>query len=111
MTVEALDLAENPSRATVTFGIDINIDGLLAATQHVCGLVWITKAVVCNSLESKVMAARSALALGQPNDARGVLGAYLNELDAQLYKSIIELRGYELLKSDALYVLSRYGLL
>jgi len=106
--VSATDRADNVGEAAATFLVDVDIDGLLAAVDRVCELGWV-KPGVCNGLRAKVLEARESIALGAKTDARGQLGAFLNELDAQRFKGISE-KAYALLRVDALYVRVRYGL-
>jgi hypothetical protein len=103
------DKADNANEAEVTFLVDVDIDGLLAAVDVVCGHEWVTKTGICYSLRAKVLAAKASLALGMKEDARGQLGAFLHELDAQEDKAVMG-RAYVLLRTDAEYVLVRYGL-
>jgi hypothetical protein len=71
-----------------------------------CELEWISPRGVCNSLEQKLENASRALDRGQPNAARGELGALVAELDAQRGKHVNE-NAYWLLKTNAEYVLAR----
>ena len=105
----ATDRADNTGEAEVTFLVDVDIDGLLAAVNLVCSEAWVTKAGICSSLRTKVLAAKASLEAGLNEDARGQLGAFLNELEAQQDKSVLD-PAYRLLRTDALYVLVRYGL-
>lgn len=105
----AKDEADNENGDSVTFLVDVDIDGLLAAVNKVCALEWATKAGICSSLRAKVLEAKASLAAGLMTDARGQLGAFLNELDAQQDKSLLD-RGYRLLRTDALWVLEHYVL-
>lgn len=105
----ARDHADNAGEAQVTFLVDVDIDGLLAAVNMVCSESWVTKAGICSSLGAKGLEAKASLQAGLKEDARGQLSAFLNELDAQQDKSILD-RAYRLLRTDALYVLVRYGL-
>lgn len=103
------DRADNENAAEVTFLVDVDIDGLLAAVDAVCERAWVTKTGICGSLRTKVLAAKASLALELKEDARGQLGAFLHELDAQQDKSVLD-PAYRLLRTDAEYVLVRYGL-
>ncbi|MFS8638569.1 MAG: hypothetical protein FWJ74_10805, partial [Gemmatimonadota bacterium] len=76
-----------------------------------CGeLGWITNAGVCRSLEAKLEAAERSLERGNTNSARGQLGAFLQELEAQHGpqpgKHVSD-NAYWLLKINVEYVLSR----
>lgn len=105
----AKDNADNVREAQVTFLVDVDIDGLLAAVKLACTKAWVTKAGICNSLTAKVLEAKTSLDAGLKEDARGQLNAFLNELDAQQGKSILD-PGYRLLRTNGIYVLVRYGL-
>jgi hypothetical protein len=107
--VAAKDYAHNAGSASSTFLVDVDIDGLLYAVDKVCGIEWVTKTGTCNSLRTKTLAAKASLAAGLNTDARGQLSAFLNELDAQQDKSVLD-PGYRLLRADAQYVLVRYNL-
>jgi len=79
--------------------------------DRACGeLGWITNAGVCRSLEAKLEAAERSLERGNTNSARGQLGAFLQELEAQHGpqpgKHVSD-NAYWLLKINVEYVLSR----
>jgi hypothetical protein len=108
--VSALDYADNLGEARVDFVVDVDIDGLLAATAYFCANGGLKTPGICKSLMAKATEAKRYMGLGQWTDARGVLGAYENELDAQQAKGVVSPIPYELLRMDARWVLDHYVL-
>jgi hypothetical protein len=108
--VSALDYADNIGEARVDFVVDVDIDGLLAATAYFCANGGLKTPGICKSLMAKATEAKRYMGLGQWTDARGVLGAYGNELDAQRAKGVVSPIPYELLRMDARWVLDHYVL-
>ena len=104
VTVEAMDRADNAATASVTFGVITDINGLLAATERVCELGWISKHGVCNALEAKVNAAKASIERGRTKTAQNQLEAFIHQLDAQQGKAINQ-DAYELLQAIAEYVI------
>jgi hypothetical protein len=77
---------------------------LIAAKERACTLGWISKQGVCNSLDAKLNAAKSAIERGQFDTAKNQLNAFINELNAQKDKAVNQ-QAYDLLKTDALHVI------
>lgn len=76
-------------------------------TDQTCGeLGWIDNAGICNSLDKKLQNAERSLERGRANSARGQLGGFLNELQAQRGKHVSD-SAYWLLKVNAEFVLSQ----
>src|SRR2546425_2665768 len=69
------------------FPADLSPASLLARLRGLadqsCALGWITKSGVCHSLQVKLDATAASLARGDPESAKGQLGAFLGELEAQ----------------------------
>jgi hypothetical protein len=103
VVVSAVDKADNVGRMQVTFALGVDIDGLIAATEHVSELGWIEPAGVCNSLLAKLRAIRKAIEGGRIVRAVNQLDAFLNELEAQKGKHL-SIAAYELLRVDAIFV-------
>lgn len=104
----AVDRADNVGAAALTFTVDVDIDGLLAALERVCQPGWIDKPGICHSLEVKLAAAKASIARGNLGAAANQLRAFLNELEAQNGKAVNP-QAYDLLRADALYVLAHLG--
>jgi hypothetical protein len=66
----------------------------------------IDNAGIANSLASKADAAASQIAQGNTKAAKNQLGAFINELDAQVTKHLTQ-QAYDLLKAAALYYIGR----
>jgi hypothetical protein len=103
VVASAVDRADNAGRAQVTFAVDVDIDGLIAAKEHACALGWIDSAGVCNSLDAKLRAAKKSIERGASGTAINQLNAFLNELEAQKGKHV-SAAAYELLSVDATFV-------
>lgn len=90
-SVEETPLVENNSFAGMTVGpvrtADQSVGALLARLGRLelqaCSLSWITNAGVCHSLKMKLDQASAALTRGDAESAKGQLGAFLDELNAQ----------------------------
>jgi hypothetical protein len=108
VVASAVDKADNVGRAQVTFAVGVDIDGLIAATEHVCELGWIEPWGVCNSLLAKLRAAKKAMERGAIGPATNQLNAFLNELDAQKGKHV-SIAAYGLLRVDAIFVRDHLG--
>jgi hypothetical protein len=103
--VQAMDKADNASQNSVQLFVTTDINGLIAAKEYICELGWINKPGVCKSLDTKLNAAKSAIARGKPETAVNQLNAFINELTAQKGKAVAN-RAYDLLRADALYVIA-----
>lgn len=103
--VEAVDKADNAEQVTVPISVTTDIDGLIAAKEYMCELGWINKPGVCNSLNAKLNAAKSAIERGREATAMNQIQAFLNELSAQNGKAVTT-RAYDVLKANAFYVIT-----
>ena len=74
---DGLTIAPTYEPGAVTIGL------VQSLRSQVCEMGWITKAGVCHALEEKLADAAAALAANDREGARGSLGAFLNQLDAQ----------------------------
>lgn len=104
LTVNATDKAGNNASQSITFAIGADINSLIIAEQRACALGWIDGSGVCNSLEAKLLAARSSIERGKFSTARNQLNAFLAELKAQSGKKVTQ--GYDVLKDDTNYVMT-----
>jgi len=101
--LSAVDRADNAAGAAVSFFVNIDIDGLIAAKERVCQLGWIDPSGICNALDAMLANAKKAIQAGRPDNARTHLDSFMKLLDAQVDKAI-QRRAYDILKGDALYV-------
>lgn len=109
LLVTATDNADNVATSTVRFVVDVDIDGLIHATDLMCTGGFLSRGA-CKSLMVKAQQAKRALDAGQTNAARGVLLGYKQELVALRGKGVKE-DAFVLLYADVQYVLRRYGLI
>ena len=79
--------------------------GLRNDLEVACGLGFVSSGGVCESLRAKMSAAEAALVRGQREAARGNVGAFLNELQAQAGKHVLE-PALTILREEAESVLS-----
>jgi hypothetical protein len=90
---------------TTTFEIVTTIDGLIATLQAASASGGISKPGVVKSFQAKLNAAKSAIARGQSKAAVNALQAFLNELEAQRGKAVLE-ETYQLLRARTLVVIA-----
>ena len=90
---------------TTTFEIAATIESLLATTQAACAMGGITKVGICQSLQVKLNAAKAAHDRGQSATAVKNLQAYLEELEAQRGKAVLE-ETYQRLFAQTLVVIA-----
>ena len=69
-------------------------------------LGWITNQGICNSLRVKLRNVRRHLERDKPKQARNVLNAFINQVEAQRGKHITE-EGYALLYFNAEYLMDK----
>jgi len=88
LTVTATDYAGNSATASVTFTVIATIQSTIADTQRAYDEGWIDNHGILNSLLQKLNNAQAALDLGDVEEAIDLLGAYINELEAQSGKHV-----------------------
>jgi hypothetical protein len=104
LTVTATDYAGNSATASVTFTVIATIQSTIADTQRAYDEGWIDNHGILNSLLRKLNNAQAALDLGDVEEAIDLLGAYINELEAQSGKHITA-EAAALLIADAQWVI------
>jgi FIMAH domain-containing protein len=86
--VDVVDMADNSTSASVSFFVTTDINGLMAALGHMCGLGMVGNHGICNSLMVKLQHVKDAMDKGQCNVAENLLDAFMHELDAQNGKGV-----------------------
>lgn len=104
VTIQANDYAGNNTTLTVPFNVVADIDSLHAVTQRAYDLGWITKQSTYKSLDAALQAAKQSIEQGNLRIARRQLLLFLAQL--RIYNDTsINQQAYDLLRTDALYVL------
>lgn len=103
VAAHAVDRADNTGVAEVTFALEVDIHGLIAATRLVCELGWIGSSGICTSLLAKLRVVREQIGNGALGPAGNLLGAFVAELEAQSGRSV-SIAAYDLLRCDAIFV-------
>ncbi len=82
------------------------LDYIVSLKHEAFRLGWITNKGIEQSLDAKLESAKAALQRGQPQTAGNVLGALLNEIEAQKGKALTN-EAYGLLWYNVQYLLDR----
>jgi hypothetical protein len=104
-TVDALDKAGNATSVAVTFRVVADIHSLQETFKRACDLNWIDRESICHDLDHVLLQAEDAIQHRRFNLAKEDLGSFIKELDTKKGKGINQ-QAYDLLKADALYVIS-----
>ncbi|MCP9291949.1 FIMAH domain-containing protein [Gracilimonas sediminicola] len=97
----------SPKEWPEDFDTSTFIDSLDSYQHRSCEeLGWITNQGICNSLQVKLRNVRRHLERDKPKQARNVLHAFINQVEAQRGKHITE-EGYALLYFNAEYLLDK----
>jgi hypothetical protein len=104
LTVTATDYAGNSASTSVTFRVTATIQSTIADTQRAYDEGWIDNHGILNSLLHKLENAQRALDRGNVQAAINMLGAYINELEAQSGKHVTP-EAAALLIADAQWVI------
>ena len=88
LTVEARDAAGNTAEGSVSFQVSVTFDQLTKLVEQYYQEGLIDNQGIKNSLIKKLENAQAALGRGQPNVAKNILGAFVNEVQAQSGKHI-----------------------
>lgn len=108
VAVDAVDKADNPNNASVTFEVTVDSQGLAAALDFMYDEHLITKKGVHKSLSAKLRSATKSIEKGKLKPAENKIRAFLKQLDAQQGKSI-DPQAYDVLRANALYVIEHLG--
>lgn len=104
LTVRAEDNAGNVGETSVTFTVEATLQSLTATVERLSEEGGITNAGITRSLLRQLRAAQASVDAGRLIDARGQLGAFIEEVEAQRGKHITE-SAADLLVTDAKVVL------
>jgi len=81
------------------------LDYIIDLKHQAASLGWIDNAGIVTSLDVKLDNAKKKLSQGDNNTARNILGAFINEVEAQAGKHLTS-EAYALLKYNAAYIMS-----
>ena len=80
------------------------LDNLISLKEQAYSLGWIDNKGILNSLDQKLEAAKKNIEKGKVNTAKNILGAFINEVEAQKEKHLSS-EAYALLKFNAQYLI------
>lgn len=104
LTVRAEDNAGNAAETSVTFTVEATLESLTATVERLSEEGGITDAGITRSLLRELRAVQASVDAGRLEAARGQIGAFIKEVEAQRGKHITE-SAADLLVTDAKVVL------
>jgi hypothetical protein len=87
-SVDVMDMADNLTSDSVTFFVSTDINGLIAALEHMCELGLVDNPGICTALMAKLQNAKTKIDNCQLHVAVNMLEAFMNQLDAQNGKHV-----------------------